>query len=90
MPHPRTTRAVLPLAAAVCLGACSLPRVPFLSGYYQVTDPATGTVWCSDRIKRESGRVVEFQDGRTGAWVSIPGATVVETSAAEYRACLAR
>ncbi len=78
------------LLGLICLSltACSLPAMPQLpgtGGYYVVTDPVRGTTYYTDRVRREQQGVVEFRDGATGAWVSIPGAELRAISAAEFR-----
>lgn len=78
------------LLSGVLLSGCSLPRVPGFSSYHAVTDPASGQTWYAADLRREKGGVVEFRDGATGAWVSVPGAQVREISAAEYRAATGR
>jgi hypothetical protein len=76
------------LVVVTVLGACSLsmPDLPGLASYYEVTDPASGTVYYADDLSREKRGVIEFRDGKTGAWVSIPGATVREISKRQFRA----
>jgi hypothetical protein len=78
------------LLAGLALAGCSRPALPFVSGRYAVTAPDGGETYCASRIRRERGGVVEFRDARNDAWVSVPGATVRELSADEFRACLAR
>jgi hypothetical protein len=88
-PSLRPAFALVLLAGLVAAG-CSRPALPFVSGRYAVTGPDGGEPYCASRIRRERGGVVEFRDARNDAWVSIPGATVRELSAEEFRACLAR
>lgn len=80
---------VLLLAASyLALSGCSMPSMPTLpgmAGYYVVTDPVRGTEYYTDRVRREQQGVVEFRDGATGAWVSIPDAELRAISAAEFR-----
>jgi hypothetical protein len=76
---------MLMMAAA----ACSMPRIPFVSGYHEVTVTDSGRTYCTDRLRRDGG-IVEFEDGVTGAWMSAAAATTREISAAEYRSCIAR
>jgi hypothetical protein len=71
------------------LAACSVPRIPFVSGYHEVTVAESGKTYCTDRLRRDGG-VVEFEDGATGAWTSAAQATTREISAAEYRSCIGR
>jgi hypothetical protein len=77
------------LVACLVLGACAMPRIPFVSGYHEVTVTESGKTYCTDRLRRD-GSVVEFEDGATGFWMSAAGATTREISAAEYRSCIAR
>jgi hypothetical protein len=69
--------------------ACSMPRIPFVSGYHEVTVTDSGRTYCTDRLRRD-GSIVEFEDGVTGAWMSAASATTREITAAEYRSCIAR
>jgi hypothetical protein len=80
----------LVLFAGLVAAGCSRPALPFVSGRYAVNGPDGGEAWCATRIRRERGGVVEFRDARSDAWVSVPGATVRELTAEEFRACLAR
>jgi len=64
----------------------SVPHVMGLGSYYAVTDEASGRVYYTDKLSREAKGVVEFRDSASGAWVSLPGATVREISTDEFRA----
>lgn len=78
--------------AHLVLAGCSLPELPAMpgmGGYYAVTDPA-GTVWYTSSLRKEKQGVVEFRDGATGAWVSIPLAEVRPISSAEFQAGIRR
>ncbi|MBL8226020.1 MAG: hypothetical protein JNM50_11900 [Chromatiales bacterium] len=66
-----------------------MPRIPFVSGYHEVTVADSGRTYCTDRLRRD-GSIVEFEDGVTGAWTSAASATTREITAAEYRSCIAR
>lgn len=90
MHHRHRVLAALPVVMLVMTAAaCSMPRIPFVSGYHEVTVTDSGRTYCTDRLRRD-GSVVEFEDGVTGAWMSVAGATTREISAAEYRSCIAR
>jgi hypothetical protein len=78
------------LLSGVLLTGCAMPRVPGFASYHVVTDPASGQTWYTAQLRREKGGVVEFRDGATGAWVSVPEAQVRDISAAEYRAATGR
>lgn len=86
---PAVVRITLAAAVAVTVTGCTLPRVPFVSGYHEVTVTDSGRTYCTDRLRRD-GSVVEFEDGRNGAWLSAATATTRSISAAEYRSCIAR
>jgi hypothetical protein len=81
--------AALAVVAIAALGACSMPRIPFISGYHEVTVADSVKTYCTDRLRRD-GAVVEFEDGATGAWMSAASATTREITAAEYRSCIGR
>ncbi len=78
------------LGASLLTSGCSTPHVMGLGSYYAITDPSSGRVYYSDSLSREARGVVEFRDRATGAWVSLPGGTVREVSASEFRAGKAR
>lgn len=86
MPRKSLLRHALVAGCVLFIAACQMPRMPGTGGYYQVTDTASGTVYYTSNLRRESRGVVEFRDGRSGAWVSIAGAEVESISRDEYRA----
>lgn len=79
-------RTLVTALAAALLAACSMPRVLGMGSYYEVTDPATGKVYFADELRREDRGAVEFRDGASGAWVSLPAADYKEISSAAYEA----
>lgn len=86
MTFHRRFLASLVCCASLVLGGCSLPHVVGLGSYYAITDTTSGRVYYSDNLSRERRGVVEFRDSRSGAWVSIPAATVRQLTQAEFRA----
>lgn len=78
------------ILVAATLTACTVPHVMGMGGYYQVTDPATGKVYFADELSREERGAVEFRDGATGAWISLPTAEYRQISSADYEAGLKR
>ena len=82
-------RITLATVAAVTVTGCTLPRVPFVPGYHEVTVTDSGRIYCTDRLRCD-GSVVEFEDGKTGAWLSAATSTTRSISAAEYRSCIDR
>ena len=91
MISPRQFLASLLCAAPLLLAGCSMPHffMPHMMGmgsYYAITDEASGRVYYTDNLSREARGVVEFRDSKSGAWVSLPAATVREISQAEFRA----
>lgn len=86
---PAVRRLPAVILAVIAATGCSMPRIPFVSGYHEVTVTDSGKTYCTDRLRRD-GSVLEFEDGATGAWMSAAGATTREISAAEYRSCIAR
>ncbi|MEO8224398.1 MAG: hypothetical protein ABI661_06300 [Gammaproteobacteria bacterium] len=80
------------LGGSLLVGGCSMPSVPHVLGlgsYYAVTDTA-GRIYYTDSLARESRGSIEFRDGTTGAWVSLPGGSVKKINEAEFRAGKAR
>ncbi len=86
MIFPRRFLASLVCCAPLVLGGCALPQFMGLGPYYAITDNASGSVYYSDNLSREKKGVVEFRDSSSGAWVSIPAATVRQLTQAEFRA----
>ncbi len=78
------------LGGSLLAGGCSAPHVMGLGSYYAVTDPVSGRVYYTEKLKREERGVVEFRDAASGAWVSLPGAETREISESEFRAGRAR
>lgn len=74
------------LAAVGCSLSLPMPHIFGAGTYYQVTDEARGTVYYADRLEQQGRGVVEFRDGKSGAWISLPAAQVKEISEAEFRA----
>ena len=82
-----SARVVLIAVACALTAACQMPRLPGIGGgHYQVTDPESGAVWYTDDLRREARGVVEFRDGRTGAWISVADADVEAIDRAQFRA----
>ncbi|MDH4021914.1 MAG: hypothetical protein OEV14_02190 [Gammaproteobacteria bacterium] len=83
------------LASLICavpllMAGCSMPRVamPHVMGlgtYYEVTDDATGRIYYTDNLRRESRGVIEFEDPASGALISLAAASAREISKDEYR-----
>lgn len=90
MKSSRTVARVRFLAAALTMAlmaaSCSMPRMMGMGSYYEVTDPASGRVYFANELSREDRGAVEFRDGATGAWISLPAAEYKEISPAEYQA----
>jgi hypothetical protein len=53
--------------------------------HYQITDPATGSVYYTTSVNKKAGGAVEFQDAKTGADVTIQNSEITEISAEEYQ-----
>ena len=83
--NPLVRLAALFLILAGAAAGCTLPRIPGFGGYYAVTDPATGKTWYASDVRREDS-AVEFRDGSTGAWVSLPTAELRRIDKAEFQA----
>jgi hypothetical protein len=58
--------------------------------YYQVTDPASGRVYYTDKITSERGGAVKLQDARTNASVTLQNSEVKEISKDEYKAGISK
>jgi hypothetical protein len=90
MISPRRFLASLVCAAPLLLAGCSMPRfsMPHTMGmgsYYAITDEASGRVYYTDNLSREERGVVEFEDSKSGAWISLAAAKVREITEAEFR-----
>ncbi len=86
----RRLLASLLCAAPLLMAGCSMPRVAMphimgLGSYYAVTDQATGQIYYTDNLHRESRGVIEFEHPASGAMISLASASVREISEAEYR-----
>jgi hypothetical protein len=69
---------VVPLSIAILVSACAT--------YYKVRDPATGNIYYTEKVKRETGGAAAFKDARSGAEVTIQNSEVTEISKGEYTA----
>ena len=85
MIYRRRLLASLLCAAPLLMAGCSMPHVMGLGTYYEVTDDATGRIYYTDNLRRESRGVIEFEDPASGAVISLAGASVREISDDEYR-----
>jgi hypothetical protein len=83
---PRRLLASLVCAAPLLLAGCAMPHWLGLGSYYAITDEASGRVYYTDNVTREARGVIEFQDAKSGARISLPAAQVREISEAEFRA----
>jgi len=86
----RRLLASLLCTAPLLVAGCAMPRIamPHIMGfgsYYEVTDDATGRIYYTDNLSRESRGVIEFKDPASGALISLAAASVREISEAEYR-----
>ncbi len=86
MRSPRFLLAGLLCLAPLVLGGCSMPHVLGLGSYYEVTDTASGHIYYTQDIKRQSRGVVEFIDPASDALISVPGASIRKISEADFRA----
>ena len=55
------------------------------ASYYKVADPATGSVYYTQEVKRE-GSAAMFKDGRSGAEVTIQNSEITEVKKEVYEA----
>jgi hypothetical protein len=90
MIYRRRLLASLLCAAPFLLVGCSMPQMamPHVMGlgtYYEVTDTATGRLYYTDNLRRESRGAIEFEDPASGAVMSLAAASVREISEDEYR-----
>jgi hypothetical protein len=88
--YRRRLLASLICVAPLLMAGCSMPRIamPHVMGlgtYYEVTDDATGRIYYTDNLRRESRGVIEFEDPASGAVISLASASAREISEDEYR-----
>ena len=55
------------------------------SSYYKIADPASGKIYYSNEIQKESGSI-EFKDANSGSTVTIQNSEVTEISQEEFKA----
>jgi hypothetical protein len=56
-------------------------------GYWQVVDPATKNIYCTEEVKEsKSSGAVKFIEAKTGKEVSLRNSEVKEISADEFKA----
>ena len=54
------------------------------ASYYKVTDPTSGSIYYTDKVKQTSGGAVTFKDARSGADVTIQNSEIKEISEKEF------
>jgi uncharacterized protein YceK len=69
--------AILVLASFVTLVGCAT--------YHKVTDPASGNVYYTKKLKTQKGGAVMFTDDRTGAKVTLQSSQVQKIPKKEYK-----
>jgi len=52
--------------------------------YYKVTDPASGKVYYTEKVKRD-GSAVQFKDSQTGSETTLQNSEVAEISKQTYQ-----
>jgi len=52
--------------------------------YYKVTDPASGKVYYTEKVKRD-GSAVQFKDSQTGSETTLQSSEVAEVSKQTYQ-----
>jgi len=67
---------IVPLSIGMLVSACAT--------YYKVRDPATGNIYYTEKVKRETGGAAAFKDARSGAEVTIQNSEVTEITKGEY------
>jgi len=48
------------------------------TSYYQITDPATGSIYYSNDVAQQRGGAVQFEDASTGANITLQSSAVLE------------
>jgi hypothetical protein len=69
---------VVPLSVGLLVTACGT--------YYKVKDPATGSIYYTEKVKREKGGAANFKDARSGSEVTIQNSEVKEIGKDEFDA----
>ena len=68
---------VVTLSTGLLVSACAT--------YYKVKDPQSGSIYYTQKVKREGGAVM-FKDARSGAEVTIQNSEILEISGKEFDA----
>ncbi len=69
--------AIIVLASCVVLVGCAT--------YRAVTDPTSGKVYYTTKVKKQRSGVVTFTDARTGAKVTLQSSEIQKISMKEYK-----
>ena len=70
---------------AILLAVCLTLSLAACSTYYQVQDPASGSIYYTDNIKKLKGGAVKFKDEKTKTDVTLQTSEVKEISKDTYR-----
>ena len=57
-------------------------------GYYQVKDPAGGSIYYTTKIKEEKGGAIKFEDEKTKTNVTLQNSEVKKISKKEFKSAL--
>jgi len=55
------------------------------SSYYQITDPASGSVYFSKSVKDKRGGAVTFEDAQTGGSITLQSSEILEISKDSFK-----
>ena len=56
------------------------------TSYYKVTDPHSGRVYYTDKLKEEQGGAVELKDAHTGVQVTLQNSSVMKVNKETFEA----
>jgi hypothetical protein len=73
---------------AVLLAIFFLVGIVGCGGYYQVKDPASGSLYYTQKIKEERGGAIKFEDEKTKANVTLHNSEVKKISKKEFKSAL--
>lgn len=73
------SRLIIMLACVIALSLAGC------GSYYKITDPSSGKVYYSEKVKKRSG-YVEFTDSNSGSDVTLQNSEVLKISKDEYKA----
>jgi len=73
---------------AILLAVFFFVGIAGCGGYYQVKDPASGSIYYTTKIKDEKGGAIKFEDKKTKTSVTLQNSEVKKMSKKEFKSAL--